>query len=190
MKDGSDSANTRQTAFEQSAHALGFKLSHTSFEVGEHTDIGLLLGPLASPVLGFEKPEGYDEGLDELKKNIQIVKLIQNWEKASPDELSSHVSDYVTDPFLLVGSDGIGQVSHSDFVSGAEQMKKYPLHAPRKVTLGKEKVIHLGGGRAAITYTFEEEFTDGTSIHSNAVALAVRLDVGWRIALATDHLAS
>jgi hypothetical protein len=181
----------QQRAFEKTADGLGFTTRHTSFEVGEHTDIGLLLGPLASPVVEFD--DGASPVAAGPDDDAAIEALITSWEHAGPDELKTNMSAYATEHMLLILSDAIGKVSDDAFEGDDDllaHMDSYPLHSPRQVTITNLSIVHIGGSRAAVTYTFDEQFTDGTSIHSNAVAIAVKLGVGWRLALATDHLDS
>lgn len=175
----------RQRDFDRMADGLGFTLEHTSFEVGEHTDLGLLLGPLASPVTEFRavptvEPPGDDE--DEA-----IGATIRGWEALEPAEFGESFTRYATDPFLLIGTNGVGTVESGD--QFGRTLADYPLHSPRQMEVSEIRVVHIGGSRAAATYTVDETYTDGTRIHSNAVAVLARLSDGWRIVIATDHLA-
>ena len=175
----------RQDAFDRMADELGLTLERTSFEVGEHTDLGLLLGPLASPVAEFQAmPTAAPPGEDE---DAAIQAVIEGWETLEPANFANRFTDFATDPFVLIGTNGLGTVESSDGFEG--QLADYPLHSPRQMEVSNVQVVHIGGARAAATYTVDESYTDGSKIHSNAVAVLAKLSQGWRIVIATDHLA-
>ena len=186
MTRGSDPDRTeRQRAFEEMADELGLGLEHTSFEVGEHTDLGLLLGPAASPVTEFTTvPTAEPPGEDE---DAAIEQVIRGWEALEPAHFGDQFGNFAIDPFVLIGTDGLGAVESGDGFEG--RLADYPLHSPRQMEVTDIQVVHIGGSRAAATYTVDETYTDGTRIHSNAVAVLAKLGAGWRIVIATDHLA-
>ena len=180
----------QQRAFDRMADSLGFTLEHSSFEVGEHTDLGLLLGPLASPVTEFVAvPTAEAPGEDE---DQAIEATIRGWETLEPADFAENFTRYATDPFLLIGTDSVGTVGEGTVESSDEfekRLAEYPLHSPRQIEISNVRIVHIRGSRAVATYTVDESYTDGTRIHSNAVAVLAKLSAGWRIVIATDHLA-
>ena len=174
--------------FQEMVAALEAPLERPPFEIGEHTDLGLLLIIAAESFADFE-PKPVGRPADE---NPQIEALVRDYESLGPDGLAQHFTTYALDPLVLVHSSGLGmvradRVDDSDVV---EQMRKYPLKSPRDITITNVQVVHIGGSRAAVTYTVDENFSDGSSIHSNAVAIVVKVAAGWRIAVVSDHIDS
>ncbi len=174
-------------AFRALAPELRFQLTPSSFEIGDHTDIGFLLVVFAANVADFEvgSPKPLDSDDDE-----QIRAVIQGWEKLLPEQYAIDFQDFANDPYLLLMGEGIGIVS-SDKYPGLEhfdlESRDHPHYEPRRVTLDHFQIVHLGGFRAVATYTFSEEFQDGSTLYANAFVALARLKDGWRIVIASDH---
>ena len=103
----------QKEAFEKMAPELGFALKQTSFDVGEHTDIGLFLGPLASPVMS------YDTADDETPSNADdkaVEDCITGWETLSPTDYVGNYTQFANESYLLLCAEAIGHVT-----GGAEE---------------------------------------------------------------------
>jgi len=196
MRVPSERENQREKrrAFEQMASELGFTLHHTSFDVGEHTDIGLFAGPLASPVMDFDPEPSVAASGGDLSKGAdkKIKKCVRGWESLAPKKYASSYTDFANESYLLICGEGIGHVDGSTGIEGndafAQTLACYPVYKPRKVKVKGFQITHIGGNRAVATYTVSEKFTNGTKFTGNAVAVLAKLEQGWRIIIATDHL--
>ena len=179
----------RREAFDEMAPELGFELKETSFEIGEHTDLGLFFGAFASPVMSYDVVEDETPTNDDDK---EIEECIVGWETLSPSDYCDNYTEFANDSYLLLGAEGIGHVGADDHEEDSEEfeeiLENYPVHDPRKVKVKNVKVTHMGGMRASATYKVEEQFTNGTEFSGNATAVLAKLDQGWRIVIATDHL--
>lgn len=188
-KDSPEVRREQMSAFESMASDLEFTTRHTSFDVGEHTDIGLFAGPFASPVMDFD---AVDSAPVTPSDDEEIATCIKGWESLVPADYADSYTNFANGSYLLVGANGVGHVTGAEGTEDndafQEILANYPVFTPRQVNVSEVKVTHLGGMRACATYTVDEEYTNDTSFSGNAVAVLAKLDAGWRIFIATDHL--
>ncbi len=188
--DPQEDLRSKRAKFEELAGELGFTLHPASFEIGEHTDIGAFLGVLAAHVTDFETIPEHDIRDKDLAR---IKKTIRGWERLTPAHYAEKYTRYALPAYLVLLHDGVGLVEEEgEEVEGndafAERLARSPVYSPRKVKVKKVRVTHLGGMRVVATYTVDEKFADGKEFHGNAMAVLVKTERGWRIAIATDHL--
>ena len=177
------------SAFARLADSLPFELRYDAFETGEHTDIGLFAGPLASPVMNFAVT--HSQAPLNQNDDQAIESVVRGWESLEPSAYKGSFEEFANDPYLLIGAGSVGQVEGGSMGTNEEfesVLQSYPVYSPRRSTVSNVQIVHIGGRRAAVTYVVSEEYTNGSSYQGNAVAVLAKLQQGWRIVIATDHL--
>ena len=124
----------------------------------------------------------------------EILRVLNIFEGASPDDLVETWRTYGTRPVVAAGANWIGPVDEAALVQGlaSERFKaslvEFPLFDPRRVTLSEVNIVFLGGAKAVVTYRVEEEYRNGKAFAGNAAAILLKeRGVDWKVGLFTKR---
>lgn len=196
MADSHDSQANRdarlQAEFAAAADGLSLPLETTDEQ--ERCAIGIALIPIvpSTPIIHTGRvPEVSPYGKDD---DVSIREIIKRWESVSAFDLLEAWRELATEPFVAVGDHWVTSLDLGIIKQGLEsqqfaaQQIDYPPYEPRKVTVSKLKIVHIGHTKAVATYQVQEEYRNGKVFAGNSAAVLMKHpNLEWRITVFTKH---
>lgn len=198
MKPGDGQRDERlQAAFDEVAHLLDLDLEERTARalVDERCSVGVavVVGDEVSKVVEHPPDTERQVAAPPGDEEAAILKVVEDWDSAHPDDIPTLWPTLLTDPFVAVSAHWVAEVHSEDLArslasdSFKSEQASFPVKKPRDVTYSNQKVLMMGPVKALATYTFEEEYQNGKRFKGPGAAMLVKTTSGWRINVYSRH---